>query len=162
LEIKSKKFFSFCHSTDIIQFSVAPEILKGVAYLGPGVDVWALGIILYCLVVGGQPWDADDPRQMMQKIQQGLSFPAHLSESSILHSQVFIFCFTKRLDSFVCVMNRFERFDQKDAYNRRTATYLHRSDQRTSLGQRRLLYETRTRIYTCKFIKQSETSSDLQ
>jgi len=28
----------------------APEILRGEAYQGPGVDIWALGIILFCLV----------------------------------------------------------------------------------------------------------------
>lgn len=71
-----KRFDTFCRSLHY----VAPEILKGAAYLGPGVDIWALGIILYCLVVGGQPWDAEDPKNMMAKIQQGLTFPSHISE----------------------------------------------------------------------------------
>lgn len=32
------------------QFLAAPEILNGVPYIGPPIDVWALGIVLYCMV----------------------------------------------------------------------------------------------------------------
>jgi serine/threonine protein kinase len=41
-----RKFETFCGSLHY----AAPEILNGVPYVGPPIDVWALGIVLYCMV----------------------------------------------------------------------------------------------------------------
>ncbi|PIA13614.1 Pkinase-domain-containing protein, partial [Coemansia reversa NRRL 1564] len=39
----------------------APEILRGDAYVGPEVDVWSLGVLLYVMVTGHFPFE--DPAQ---------------------------------------------------------------------------------------------------
>jgi [calcium/calmodulin-dependent protein kinase] kinase len=55
--------------------------LKGKAYLGPGVDIWAMGIILYCLVVGRQPWDGSDATELITSIlEDGLEIPDGISD----------------------------------------------------------------------------------
>lgn len=44
---------TFCGSL----YFAAPELLSGTVYMGPEVDVWSLGIILYVLVTGNVPFD---------------------------------------------------------------------------------------------------------
>jgi serine/threonine protein kinase len=35
----------------------APELVLGKQYRGPEVDVWAMGVLLYALLVGALPFD---------------------------------------------------------------------------------------------------------
>ncbi|KNZ75856.1 Serine/threonine-protein kinase MARK2 [Termitomyces sp. J132] len=55
---------TFCGTTGY----ASPEMLEGKKYQGPEVDVWSLGIILYCLLTGTLPFDDDDEGVMRQMI----------------------------------------------------------------------------------------------
>lgn len=71
-----KKFNTFCGSLHY----ACPEILRGEEYVGPGADIWAMGIILYCLVTGSQPWSASSSEDILNQILvSGLQIPAWLS-----------------------------------------------------------------------------------
>ena len=47
---------------------LAPELLLGTGGQGPAVDWWSLGCILYELVVGVPPFNADSPQEIFENI----------------------------------------------------------------------------------------------
>ncbi|KAJ3129949.1 serine/threonine-protein kinase KIN2 [Nowakowskiella sp. JEL0407] len=74
----SKKSFlsTFCGSL----YFAAPELLNAKAYIGPEVDIWSLGIILYVLVCGKVPFDDTSMAMLHAKIKAGVvEYPSHLS-----------------------------------------------------------------------------------
>lgn len=50
--IPGERFSTFCGSVSY----VAPEIIKNIKYVGPEIDIWSIGVILYTLVCGRLPW----------------------------------------------------------------------------------------------------------
>ncbi|KAJ2713378.1 Serine/threonine-protein kinase [Coemansia spiralis] len=61
----------------------APEILRGDAYLGPEIDVWSLGVLLYVMHTGQFPFDDPAQPKNFEKIARG-DFALHPSMSSAL------------------------------------------------------------------------------
>jgi serine/threonine protein kinase len=78
--VPGKKFSASCGSLHY----ACPEILTGQKYIGPGTDIWSLGIILYCLVVGRQPWDGNTANEVLFNIQEeGINVPNTLSDACV-------------------------------------------------------------------------------
>ncbi|CAR27794.1 hypothetical protein ZYGR_0N02800 [Zygosaccharomyces rouxii] len=67
---------TFCGSL----YFAAPELLKASPYVGPEVDVWSFGVVLYVLVCGKVPFDDENSSVLHEKIKQGkVDYPQHLS-----------------------------------------------------------------------------------
>lgn len=49
----------------------SPEIVKGTAYIGPEVDCWSLGVLLYTLVYGAMPFDGSNFKRLVRQISNG-------------------------------------------------------------------------------------------
>ncbi|OCH90214.1 Pkinase-domain-containing protein [Obba rivulosa] len=70
---------TFCGTTGY----ASPEMLMAKKYLGPEVDIWSLGVILYTLLTGTLPFDDDDEAIMKQKVIRGVyEDPEWLSEEA--------------------------------------------------------------------------------
>ncbi|KAJ7157207.1 snf 1 [Mycena filopes] len=58
----------------------APEVIKGLKYSGPEIDVWSSGIILYVLLCGKLPFEDEAIGSLFEKIQHvRYEAPTHLS-----------------------------------------------------------------------------------
>mmetsp|Transcript_2264 Transcript_2264/g.3757 ORF Transcript_2264/g.3757 Transcript_2264/m.3757 type:complete len:326 (-) Transcript_2264:29-1006(-) len=53
----------------------APELVKNQGYFGDEVDCWALGIIMYVMLVGKFPFDCDTDMQLLWQVLKGIKFP---------------------------------------------------------------------------------------
>lgn len=51
---------------------VAPEICSGQSYSGSAADIWSCGIILFALLVGKLPFDAEDIEPLLEKVKLGI------------------------------------------------------------------------------------------
>ena len=73
---KRKLLHTFCGSL----YFAAPELLKATPYVGPEVDIWSFGVVLYVLVCGKVPFDDENSSVLHEKIKKGkVDYPNHLS-----------------------------------------------------------------------------------
>ncbi|KAG6875377.1 hypothetical protein C0992_004070 [Termitomyces sp. T32_za158] len=67
---------TFCGSL----YFAAPELLNAKFYVGPEVDVWSFGVVLYVLVCGKVPFDDQSMPALHAKIKRGfVEYPVWLS-----------------------------------------------------------------------------------
>ncbi len=61
-------------------YFAAPELLSAHPYIGPEVDVWSFGVVLYVLVCGKVPFDDQSVSALHEKIKKGhVQYPGTLS-----------------------------------------------------------------------------------
>lgn len=61
----------------------APEIVKGVKYVGPEVDAWSVGVVLYGMITGCLPFEDDNLKGLYGKICAGeYTIPEHVSQEA--------------------------------------------------------------------------------
>ena len=46
----------------------APELIKGLEYIGPKADLWSAGVVLFTLVCGHLPFEDNNTQSLYQKI----------------------------------------------------------------------------------------------
>lgn len=61
----------------------SPEILKGVPYQPQASDIWAIGVVLYAMVVGRLPFDDSSVRYLLRQVQQKVTFPMSATDLSV-------------------------------------------------------------------------------
>uniref|UniRef100_A0A1I8GDE1 non-specific serine/threonine protein kinase n=1 Tax=Macrostomum lignano TaxID=282301 RepID=A0A1I8GDE1_9PLAT len=61
----------------------APEVISGKLYVGPEVDIWSAGVILFALLCGSLPFDDQHAPTLFKKIKTGhFSVPAYVSQGA--------------------------------------------------------------------------------
>eukprot|EP00929_Paragymnodinium_shiwhaense_P098576 TRINITY_DN60038_c0_g1_i1.p1 TRINITY_DN60038_c0_g1~~TRINITY_DN60038_c0_g1_i1.p1 ORF type:complete len:504 (+),score=94.67 TRINITY_DN60038_c0_g1_i1:179-1690(+) len=77
----------------------SPEVVSGKAYVGPEVDIWSCGVVLYALLCGSLPFDDENVPNLFRKIKHGsFTLPGHLSgEAKDLIVQMLVVDPTRRI-----------------------------------------------------------------
>lgn len=79
-------------------YFAAPELLSAKPYIGPEVDIWSLGVVLYVLVCGKVPFDDPHVSVLHEKIKKGnVQYPSFISKECVsLLSRMLVVDPTKR------------------------------------------------------------------
>lgn len=65
-------------------YFAAPELLRAHPYVGPEVDVWSFGVVLYVLVSGKVPFDDQSVNVLHEKIKRGtVEYPPFISHECV-------------------------------------------------------------------------------
>lgn len=71
-----KKQLIYCGSPSYM----APEIINKTEFLGPPVDIWACGVVLFLLVTGEFPFKSNNEKKVFEKVRKGtMSIPSYIS-----------------------------------------------------------------------------------
>ncbi|KAJ2798229.1 hypothetical protein H4R20_004898, partial [Coemansia guatemalensis] len=74
-----KQLDTFCGSP----FYAAPEMVNGIKYTGPEVDIWSMGVILFFMLCGRTPFEGDLLKEIYDKISRGkFTMPSFLSKDA--------------------------------------------------------------------------------
>ena len=61
----------------------APELIKGLEYVGPKADIWSSGVVLFTLLCGHLPFEDSDTQKLYQKILNArYSFTCYASKEA--------------------------------------------------------------------------------
>lgn len=66
----NRQLRTFCGSP----LYASPEIVQGSPYIGPEVDCWSLGVLLYTLVYGAMPFDGSNFKRLVSQISEASFF----------------------------------------------------------------------------------------
>jgi protein-serine/threonine kinase len=88
-------------------YFAAPELLSAKPYVGPEVDVWSFGVVLYVLVCGKVPFDDQSVSVLHEKIKKGnVEYPSSLSRECVsLLSRMLVVDPTKRASLFEVIQH---------------------------------------------------------
>ena len=61
-------------------FYIAPEMIQNKEYSAESVDIWSLGVIMFTLICGFLPFEADHGKLLLKKISAGNpTYPSYIS-----------------------------------------------------------------------------------
>ncbi|KAJ1672439.1 hypothetical protein EV182_007175, partial [Spiromyces aspiralis] len=64
-------------------FYAAPEMVKGIKYTGPEVDIWSMGVILFFMLCGRTPFEGENLSEIYARISRGeFILPRTVSEGA--------------------------------------------------------------------------------
>jgi len=100
-------------------FYAAPEMIKGVRYVGPEVDIWSLGVILFALLSGRLPFDAQTMPGLYEKISKGeYTIPHQISnDAAHLISRMLTVNPKKRATLDEVIHHRWTNYDSEGLIN---------------------------------------------